>query len=212
MKVSLLLKEILLFGISGVLFVLFLIFHLTVNLTSVISRRVYEATWQNIKESLFVQIIIPVFVVGIVLHILFAVILCFREWKTVSRERKADGYEKAKGNVLKTVLSLSSILIGLSVIHLGQFWAKVQLRDESPYDIAKTLFYNGFYVAVYAVWIIALYYYLSHGYRGLYRSMQTGRIKQSSLLQTVSIVLAFLIASGFIFIPVYFYLGFGYLQ
>ncbi len=197
-------------GTSGVVFVLFLIFHLTVNLTSVISRGVYETTWQNIKGSPFIQIIIPVFVIGIVVHILFAGILCLREWKMINREKKA-GYNKAKGNVLKNILSLSGIITGLLVIHLSQFWAKVQLRDENPYDIVKTLFYNGFYVAVYAVWIIALYYYLSYGFWGLFQSIQISRSKRSSLLQTASMVLAFLIALGFIFIPVYFYLGFGYL-
>jgi len=209
MKVSFI-RERLVFGISGALFVLFLIFHLIVNLTSVISRGVYETTWQNIKESPFIQIIIPVFIIGIVLHILFAGILCFREWKMPDKGKKTDN-EKAKGNVLKNILSLSGIVVGLLVIHLSQFWAKVQLRDESPYDIAKTLFYNGFYVAVYAVWIIALYYYLSYGFWALYQSIQTGRDKQTPLLQTASMILAFLIAIGFIFIPVYFYLGFGYL-
>lgn len=200
-------RGMLFFGTSGVLFVLFLIFHLTVNLTSVISRGVYETAWQNIKESPFIQIMIPVFVVGIAAHILFAGILCFREWRTANREKRA----KAKSNVWKTALSLSGIVAGLLVIHLSQFWAEVQLRDESPYDIAKTLFYNGFYVAVYALWIIALYYYLSYGcWILLYQSVQA-RSKQSSLLQTVSMVLALLIAVGFIFIPVYFYLGFGYL-
>jgi succinate dehydrogenase / fumarate reductase cytochrome b subunit len=195
---------------SGVLFVLFLIFHLIVNLTSVISRGVYETAWLNIKGIPFIQIIIPVFIAGIVLHILLAGMFCFRRWTTVSRDRKAEGYEKEKGNVLKTALSLSGIIIGLSVIHIEQFWIKVQLLDESPYDIATTLFYNGFYVAVYALWIIALYYYLSSGFWGLYRPAPTGRPEQSPW-QTVSMVLALLIAAGFIFIPVYFYLGFGYL-
>lgn len=197
-------------GISGALFVLFLIFHLAVNLTSVISRGVYETTWQNIKGSPFIQMIIPVFIVGMVVHILFAAILCFREWKMPDKGGKADK-ERGKGNVLKNIFSLSGIVVGLLVIHLSQFWAKVELRNESPYDIANTLFYNGFYVAVYALWIIALYYYLSYGFWALYQSIQTGRTGQTSLLQTASMVLAFLIAIGFIFIPVYFYLGFGYL-
>ena len=193
-------------GISGILLALFLSLHLAINLTSLISREAYETAWRFMNDNVLTQIIIPILVLGVLVHIVFGIITTIRNTKNFKAVKK----ENDNGIVFKNMLSLGVIVIGLLVLHLSQFWAKVHLDGENPYDIAKTLFYNGFYVAVYVIWIIALYFHLSRGFWNMFQFINTKKSKLISRLQIASKVFSTIIAAGFILIPVYFYLGLGY--
>ncbi len=101
------------------------------------------------------------------------------------------------------------------IMHLTHFWVKMQLQHflgnegENPYDLVKKLFSNGFYVAVYVIWIIALYFHLSHGFWSMFQSMGATNSKWIPRLQKIAIIYSHIIMLGFISIPIYFFLGFG---
>lgn len=184
------------FGVSGTMLVLFLILHLAVNLTALASREAYEAAWQFMHSSAAARIIVPALAAGIIVHIAYGVVLSLRS-------RKADG------TATVTMLTWGVLIIGFLVLHLIQFRTRIELQGQSPYDVVKTLFYNGFYTAVYVLWILALYFHMSRGFWNVYRSLGPSGTWLPRA-QAAATVLSTLIAAGFISIPVYFYLGFGH--
>lgn len=104
----------------------------------------------------------------------------------------------------------------LLVLHLTHFWAKMQLQHylgnegENPYDLVKNLFSNPLYVAVYLVWIAALYFHLSHGFWSMFQSLGTTDNAWLPRLKMAAQIFSILISIGFATIPVYFFLGFGH--
>ena len=82
-------------------------------------------------------------------------------------------------------------------------------EGENPYDLVKTLFSNGWYVAMYIVWIVALCYHITHGFWSMFQSMGVTNRKWIPRLQKIAVIYSHTIMVGYILIPVYFYLVFG---
>lgn len=204
----------LIMSISGLFLIIFLTLHLFINLTSLISREAYEAACRFMDENIFIQIMVPVLALGFVIHILMGIILTIQ-----NRKARPIGYTvKSKTQISwasKNMLALGLIVLGLLVLHLSHFWAKMQLQHflgnegENPYDLVKTLFSNGWYVAMYIIWIVALCYHITHGFWSMFQSMGVTNRKWIPRLQKIAVIYSHTIMVGYILIPVYFYLGFG---
>lgn len=204
----------LIMSISGLFLIVFLTLHLFINLTSLISREAYEAACQFMDENIFIQIMVPVLALGFVIHILMGIVLTIQ-----NRKARPIGYiVKSKTQISwasKNMLALGLIVLGLLVLHLSHFWAKMQLQHflgnegENPYDLVRTLFSNGWYVAMYIIWIVALCYHITHGFWSMFQSMGVTNRKWIPRLQKIAIIYSHTIMVGYILIPVYFYLGFG---
>lgn len=204
----------LIMSISGLFLIVFLTLHLFINLTSLISREAYEAACQFMDENIFIQIMVPVLALGFVIHILMGIVLTIQ-----NRKARPIGYTvKSKTQISwasKNMLALGLIVLGLLVLHLSHFWAKMQLQHflgnegENPYDLVRTLFSNGWYVAMYIIWIVALCYHITHGFWSMFQSMGVTNRKWIPRLQKIAIIYSHAIMVGYILIPVYFYLGFG---
>ncbi|MBP8075914.1 MAG: hypothetical protein KAY74_08050 [Phocaeicola sp.] len=82
-------------------------------------------------------------------------------------------------------------------------------EGENSYDLVKTLFSNGFYVAMYVIWIIALCFHITHGFWSMFQSIGVTNNKWIPRLKTIAVIYSHLIMVGYILIPVYFFLGFG---
>lgn len=204
----------LIMSISGLFLIVFLTLHLFINLTSLISREAYEAACQFMDENIFIQIMVPVLALGFVIHILMGIVLTIQ-----NRKARPIGYTvKSKTQISwasKNMLALGLIVLGLLVLHLSHFWAKMQLQHflgnegENPYDLVRTLFSNGWYVAMYIIWIVVLCYHITHGFWSMFQSMGVTNRKWIPRLQKIAIIYSHTIMVGYILIPVYFYLGFG---
>ncbi|MDR1708076.1 MAG: succinate dehydrogenase cytochrome b subunit [Prevotella sp.] len=204
----------LIMSISGLFLIIFLTLHLFINLTSLISREAYEAACRFMDENIFIQIMVPVLALGFVIHILMGIILTIQ-----NRKARPIGYTvKSKTQISwasKNMLALGLIVLGLLVLHLSHFWAKMQLQHflgnegENPYDLVKTLFSNGWYVAMYIIWIVALCYHITHGFWSMFQSMGVTNRKWIPRLKKIAVIYSHTIMVGYILIPVYFYLGFG---
>lgn len=201
-------------SISGLFLIMFLTLHLAINLTSLISREAYETACHFMDTNPFVQIMVPALALGFVVHIVMGIILTIQ-----NRKSRPEGYKvKSKTKVSwasKNMLALGLIVLGLLVIHLGHFWAKMQLQHflgnegENPYDLVKTVFSNGWYVVMYVIWIIAIYFHISHGFWSMFQSMGATNKKWLPRLQKISIIYSHIIMTGYLAMPIYFFLGFG---
>jgi len=202
-------------SISGIFLVLFLLFHLSMNITLLFSVEAYDwiceflgANWYAIAGTL-------VLAAGFVIHIAYGT------WLTLLN-KKARGFEKyASSNRTKAKWESKNmwilgaiIFLGL-VIHLWNFWYKMQFAEliHSPEAIIHgsglviDLFSKPFYVVIYLVWLLALWFHLTHGVWSAFQTVGWNGKLWFPRLQCISNIVATIIMLGFAVVPVYFYIA-----
>jgi len=214
MKLSSIAKKLVM-SISGMFLIVFITIHLVINLTSLISREAYETACKFMDENIIIQIMVPILALGFVVHIVMGIILTFQNRKSRPIDYKIKGKQPKVTWASKNMFALGLIVLGLLVLHLSHFWAKMQLQHflgnegENAYDLVKTLFSNGWYVLMYIVWILALFFHISHGFWSMFQSIGATNNKWLPRLRIIAIIYSHIIMIAFMAIPVYFYLGFG---
>lgn len=202
----------LIMSISGIFLILFLLFHMSMNLALVFSAEAYDticellgANWYAIAGTLLLA-------GGVAVHIGYGT------WLTLQNQ-KARGTDKyASSNRTKTEWSAKNmyvlgliILLGL-IIHLWNFWYKMQLAEllHLPGAVSKgsglviDLFSNPVYSLVYLVWLAALWFHLTHGVWSAFQTLGLNGKTWYPRLKFISNVLATIIMIGFAVVPVYF--------
>jgi len=199
-------------SISGIFLILFLLFHMSMNIALLFSTKAYDwicellgANWYAIAGTL-------VLAAGFVIHIIYGT------WLTL-QNKKARGYEKyASSNKTKTewasknmwVLGLI-IFLGL-IIHLWNFWYKMQFAEliHCPDAVIHgsglviELFSKPVYVVIYLVWLFALWFHLTHGVWSAFQTLGWNGKVWFSRLKFISNIVATIIMLGFAAVPVYF--------
>ena len=201
-------------SISGIFLVLFLLFHLSMNMVLLFSLPAYDliceflgANWYAIAGTL-------VLTAGFVIHIWYGT------WLTILN-KKARGFERYASSH-KTKIEWSSnnmwllgaiIFLGL-IIHFLNFWYKMQFAEliHSPDAITHgsglviELFSKPLYVVIYIVWLLALWLHLTHGIWSAFQSLGWNSQLWFSRLKFISNIVSTIIMIGFVAVPVYFFI------
>lgn len=171
-------------SVTGIALVLFLTFHMAMNLVALVSAEGYNMVCEFLGANWYA-------VVGtLALAALFIIHIIYAFWLTM-QNRKARGSERyAVTDKPKTVewASQNMLVLGIIVIaglglHLVNFWSKMMLPElvgcadpmvmanaaNGVYHIQNT-FSNPVFVVLYLVWLGALWFHLTHGF---WSAMQT---------------------------------------
>ena len=172
-------------SVTGCFLVLFILFHMSMNIVAIISPEAYNmicallgANWYALAGTL-------VLAAGVVIHFIYAVILTLENRKARGSQRYAvTVVEPGVKWASKNMLVLGFIILGGPALHLFNFWAKMQLPElmhnmgavvdttyaaDGVYHITNT-FSNPVYVVLYLIWLAALWFHLTHGF---WSSMQS---------------------------------------
>lgn len=217
----------LIMSITGVFLVLFLTFHGFMNFVVLFSQDAYNAIAGFLGANWYALIATKILAIGFVVHIVYAIILTFQNMKARGNIRY-DVVKKQKGVdwASQNMLVLGVIVLGFLILHLYQFWSKMQLVevqhmlgvhvDEFLVDNATNgaywihyWFSQPLYSILYIVWLAALWFHLTHGVWSSLQSMGLNNKTWLPRVKTISNVVATLIILLFISIPVYFLLGGG---
>ena len=188
----------LIMSISGLFLIVFLLLHMTINLFSVIDS--FAGTY-GAADGLFqkgcdfmalpiVTIMVPVLAAGFLVHIAYALILSYGNFKARGTERYAVANKtKAESWAAKNMLVLGVVVLGIVVFHLNHFWADMQLavfqghHAENPYTLLNATFQNGWMVVIYVIWFAALGFHLQHGFWSAFQSIgMSNKIWEKRLL------------------------------
>ena len=188
----------LIMSISGLFLIVFLLLHMTINLFSVIDS--FAGTY-GAADGLFqkgcdfmalpiVTIMVPVLAAGFLVHIAYALILSYGNFKARGTERYAVANKtKAESWAAKNMLVLGVEVLGIVVFHLNHFWADMQLAEfqghhaENPYTLLNATFQNGWMVVIYVIWFAALGFHLQHGFWSAFQSIgMSNKIWEKRLL------------------------------
>ena len=207
-------------AITGACLVLFVTFHCVMNGVAIFWPSAYNeicnflgANWYALVASLGLAVLF-------IIHIIYAVWLTIQNRKARGNDRydvvkKPIGVEWSSQNMLV----LGIVILAFLVVHLIQFWAKMQLAEilHTPYvkdglafpPQAGTLFIQLAFSQVwtpivYIIGFIALWFHMNHGFWSMFQScgwnntIWLGRLKTISLWWT-SIVVALFLAQAIVF-------------
>jgi succinate dehydrogenase / fumarate reductase cytochrome b subunit len=207
-------------SLSGLFLVVFLLLHVSVNLTAIFSdpenpHNAYNAACEFMDTNIFIQVMVPVLALGFAVHILFSIIITVGNQKARPVKYSVPNKTEASSWASKNMFVLGVIVLGFLALHLTHFWAKMQLQhfignheaDVNPYKLVVTLFSQWHYCLIYIVWIVALYFHISHGFWSAFQSLGINNSKWIPRLQLTAKIYAIIVALAFISIPVYFFLG-----
>ncbi len=162
----------LIMSITGLCLILFLTFHMVMNLTYVFdSDSVVYGTICEILSMGWVNVVVPILAAFFLFHILYAFILTVGNLKArgeqryaVSNKAKTDSWAARNMFILGLI-----VLLGI-VLHLTDFWAKMQLQnwlgaeEGNPYDLMSLTFGRWWVTLLYLIWFVALWFHLTHGF------------------------------------------------
>ena len=174
-------------SVTGLFLILFLTFHVLMNAVALVSMDAYEAICHFLGANWYAVAGTAVIAAGVVLHILYAFWLTIQNRKARGNDRYA--VNKRPANVewaSQNMLALGIFVVCFMVLHLIQFWAKMQLPeiqeiyfDQYGAEIlgGKEAIYAAFAqpwtLPIYLVGFAALWFHLTHGIWSAFQSVGT---------------------------------------
>ena len=206
-------------SVTGCFLVLFILFHMSMNVTAIISPEAYNAVCAFLGANWYALAGTVVLALGVLIHFIYAIILTLHNYKARGKQRYAvtvqePGVDWASKNML--VLGFI-VLVGL-LLHLFNFWSKMQLVEilgqhtnslgYSPVDGAALIRYTfsqWYYVVIYLVWFVALWFHLTHGVWSMFQSVGWANDTWYPRLKCIANIVATIVFLGFaVVVLVYF--------
>lgn len=215
----------LIMSISGLFLVLFLLFHLSMNVTAVFSGEAYNMVCSLLGSNWYAVAATLVLAAGVVIHFVYAIILTLQNRKARGNDRYAinarpKGVEWASQNMF--VLGLIVILFML--LHFSQFWYKMMFAElighhevalgsamVSPQDGAAFInyYFQGYAVitVLYLIWYVALWFHLTHGFWSAIQTIGWNNTIWMNRWECISKIVATVICGLFAIITIIFFLN-----
>jgi succinate dehydrogenase / fumarate reductase cytochrome b subunit len=210
-------------SITGTALVLFLLFHLCMNVTAVFSADAYNAICALLGAKWYAVVATIGLAALIALHFIYALMLTLKNRKARgSSKYKVGARPKGVSWASQNLFVIGLIIIGFFLLHLSQFWYKmmfaelmghheVELAGKTVGTTSGAVFISYYFsqlwiVILYLVWYAALWFHLTHG---VWSAIQTLGISNELWLKrwkAVAYAVATIIFLGFAFVTLFFYL------
>ena len=207
-------------SITGCFLVLFLLFHMSMNLTMLFSYEAYNMVCEFLGANWYALVATVVLAAGVVVHFIYAFILTINNYRARGKQRYAVTVkEKGVAWASKNMLVLGIIVVLGLGLHLVHFWSKMQLVEIMGHhaavvgglEIAATngaalmmvTFSKLINVVLYIVWFAALWFHLTHGVWSMFQTVGWANDTWYPRLKCVANVVATLIFLGFAVVAVY---------
>ena len=206
---------------------LFILFHMSMNLTVLFSREAYNMVCEFLGANWYALAATVVLAGGVAVHFLYAFILTLNNYRARGKQRYAvTVQEKGVSWASKNMLVLGIIVVLGLGLHLVHFWSKMQLvevlHSQFATDGAELTFHpaNGallmaftfskwYNVVLYLVWFAALWFHLTHGVWSMFQTAGFANDTWYPRLKCVANVVATLIFLGFAVVAVVCFLKSG---
>ncbi len=210
-------------SISGCFLVLFITFHMSMNVAAIFSADAYNWICAMLGANWYAVAATGVLVAGVLVHFVCAFILTWQNRKARGKVRYAVTVkEKGVDWTSKNMLLLGVIVVLGLALHLSHFWAKMMLQElmgvhfvvladgsvVSPTNgaaIIQYTFSQWYNVVLYLVWFAALWLHLNHGVWSMFQTAGMANDTWLPRLKLVSKLLSTVIFLGFSVVVVWFY-------
>lgn len=219
----------LIMSVSGLFLMLFLLVHLSMNLTLLMNGTTWLGrTWGEgelfnvgahfMISNPVVRLMEPVLAVGFVVHILYAGVVTLHNRKFRPVPYAKVGRNDLTSWVSKNMFILGAMLLVFLVLHIYNYCWQFRfgempevtidgvLMDDS-YSVVSGLFINSnIYCLIYVLGAVLLGLHLSHGFWSAFQTLGWNNVKWVERLRIISVVMGAFFALGFSSIPIYFML------
>ncbi len=211
-------------SLSGLFLVLFILFHMSMNLVALFSGEAYNMVCEFLGANWYALAATVLLAAGVVVHFVYAIILTLNNYAARGNVRyEVTVQEKGVAWASKNMLVLGYIVVGGLLLHLFNFWAKMQLveilghhsvvvggQEIAPTDgafLIKYTFSQWYYVVAYLVWFVALWFHLTHGVWSMFQSVGFANDTWYPRLKCIANAVATIIFLGFASVVVVTFLG-----
>ena len=206
-------------SVSGLFLVLFLLFHMSMNLAAVFSTEAYNAICEFLGANWYALAGTLILAAGVVVHLVYATVLTLHNRSSRGSQRYAmtaepEGVTWASRNMY--VLGII-IVLGL-LLHLYNFWYNMQFaeiignHELGPFPPADgaayiaALFSSPVYCIIYLVWFAAIWFHLTHGFGGAFHPIGWDTQTWLPRLKRIANVVATIVFLCFALVVIVFYL------
>ena len=206
-------------SVTGVFLILFLLFHMCMNIVAVFSSEAYNAICAFLGANWYALIGTLVLAAGVFIHFIYAIIITLHNRYARGNIRYASaGREPGVTWASKNMFVLGLIIVLGLVIHMFNFWSKmmlVELMGEhvnclgvSPTDGAALIEYTfsqWYYVLIYLVWLVALWFHLTHGFWSMFQTVGWNNQIWMKRMKCIANIFATIVFLGFALVVVWFF-------
>ena len=206
-------------SVSGIALVLFLLFHMSMNLVAIFSGEAYNMICEFLGANWYALVATAGLAALVVVHFVYAIILTLQNKK--ARGGQAYAYTAKPKEVewaSQNMFVLGVIVILGMGLHLFNFWAEMQLVEvmhmlganvdttyaaDGVYHIKNT-FACPVYTVLYLVWLVALWFHLTHGFWSALQTLGWNNQVWFERWRCIGNVVVTLIVAGFAAVAVIF--------
>jgi len=207
-------------SVTGIALILFLTFHCCMNIVALFSEEGYNMICEFLGANWYAVLATLGLAALAVIHIVFAFILTAQNRTARGDNRyevattvNAGKVEWASKNML--VLGII-VLLGL-LLHLFNFWYNMMFAEifgivgtHSPADgfaYIKDTFSNPVFSILYLIWLVALWFHLSHGFWSALQTLGWNGKTWFCRWKIIGIIYVSLLILGFVIVVLAFWLG-----
>lgn len=194
-------------SLSGFFLVVFMLVHLAANAFIFVGPEAYNAACHFMS---LLTPIVPILAAGFFVHIAYAFILTLKNNNARPVKYKLHVQGSCSTWESRNMFVLGFIVFGVLILHLTDFWAKMQLLEVlgkplpmEAYDLVVEKFTNPWFSAIYLIWIVALWFHLRHGFWSAFQSIGLSNQIWIKRWQCLAKLYALLILVGFGAIPIF---------
>lgn len=213
----------LIMSISGVFLILFLTFHLCMNIAAVFSEEAYNMICAFLGSNWYAVAATMVLAAGFVIHIAYAIMLTLQNRKARGNDRYAvNTRPKNVAWASKNMFVLGAIVFGFLLLHFAQFWHKMMFAELMGHhevelggkmigttqgaEFIKYYFSQLWIVVAYLAWYVALWFHLTHGFWSALQTIGWNNTVWFNRWKAISDIFATVVCLGFAFVTIVFYL------
>lgn len=207
-------------SVTGCFLVLFILFHLSMNVVAIVSPEGYNSICAFLGANWYALAGTVVLAAGVLIHFIYALVLTVNNYRARGNERYAVTVkEKGVQWASKNMLLLGWIILGGLLLHLFNFWSKMQLVEImgqhqnslgfGPADGASLIAYTfsqWYYVIIYLLWFAALWFHLTHGVWSMFQTVGWANNTWYPRLKCIANIVATIVFLGFALVVVIFFL------
>ena len=210
-------------SLTGCFLVLFILFHMSMNLVAIISPEGYNTICAFLGANWYALAGTVVLAAGVLIHFAYALWLTYNNYQARGKQRyEVTVTEPGVDWASKNMLVLGWIILAGLALHLFNFWAKMQLPElmhnmgmhadtltlayaaNGAYHIQQT-FSSPVYVVLYLVWLFALWFHLTHGFWSSMQSLGWNNKVWIDRWKCISNIYSTIVVLGFALVVVVFF-------
>jgi len=205
-------------SISGLFLILFLLFHMSMNLVLIFNYETYNFLANEMLGANWWAIIgTGVIALGFVVHVIYAIILTLQNMKARGNDRYASSSKTKTTWSSKNMFVLGLFILLFLFLHLYQMWYQMQFKElfmiegarHDGAQLVEEVFSQLWVVVIYIIAFVALWFHLTHGFWSALHSVGLNNTIWMKRIKVLGNIISTAISLGFIIVAIAIYLGYS---